>query len=96
MDALEDLVRQVERAEDEVYEQLVDDLQIEGINMHSSQNDSLLSFSPSSGNLAMQNLVLIKEHIASLDEHDDQRNEFVNLHSELHALMGARVEAFNA
>jgi len=36
MDALEDLIRQVERAEDEVYEQLVDDLHIEGMSMHSS------------------------------------------------------------
>jgi len=95
MDALEDLLRQIQNNEDDVYQQLVDDLHIEGIAVHADQSDSIFSFSPSAGSIAVQNLTLIKEHINSV-ENEDTRAEFVNLHAELHALMGARVEVLNA
>ena len=68
---------------------------IEGIAVHAEQDDSLFSFSPSAASLAIQNLSLIKEHINTV-ENEDTRAEFVNLHAELHALMGARVEVLNA
>lgn len=95
MDALEDLLRQIQNNEDDVYTQLVDDLQIEGIAVHAEQDNSLLSFAPSAGSIAIQNLTLIKDHINSV-ENEDTRSEFINLHAELHALMGARVEVLNA
>jgi len=95
MDALEDLLRQIQSNEDEVYSQFVDDMHIDGIAVHAEQSDSVFSFSPSAGSIAVQNLSLIKEHINTV-ENDDTRSEFVNLHAELHALMGARVEVLNA
>lgn len=68
---------------------------VDGIAVHAEQDDSILSFSPSAGSIAVNNLSLIKDHINTV-ENEDTRAEFVNLHAELHALMGARVKVLNA